>query len=275
VLRLPFDSEQVTRLVSDLDGASDVAVRSDWVYVAESVGGRILRVAIDGSANAPLGPITGPCPTPLGTPAERALTPRPDADLELLALSLDPGNLTANPTTYERVIADITAIHTLQPELADIGVFGAENARTLTLSLTSQGAQALAAEQYTAWDCLNAAYGVTSIVPYDIFGDTWVILELGRIYDTAQVAELYEQLPEVSGAEASVSVGDGPTLCAARDGNRYEYVVDRAGGDCPSGCTEHEAHHFESNAAGEVTAGGVWRSESGEAAPEWFGRVCR
>lgn len=62
VLRLPFDSEQVTRLVTELDGASDVAVRGDWVYEAESVGGRILRVATDGSANAPLGPITGPVP---------------------------------------------------------------------------------------------------------------------------------------------------------------------------------------------------------------------
>jgi hypothetical protein len=38
VLRMPLDTERVTRLVTELDGASDVAVRGDWVYVAEEPG---------------------------------------------------------------------------------------------------------------------------------------------------------------------------------------------------------------------------------------------
>jgi hypothetical protein len=42
------------------------------------------------------------CPTPLGTAEELALTPRVDTNLELLALTLDTGHITATQATYER-----------------------------------------------------------------------------------------------------------------------------------------------------------------------------
>ena len=274
VLRMPFEGEQVSRLVTQLDGASDVAVRGDWVYVAESVGGRILRVATDGSANRPSGPITGPCPTPLGTAEELALTPRQDEGLELLALSLEPGNLTASQATYDRVTADVAVIRELAPEIAEID-HRSSDGRRLNLLFTDVGAQALAAGEYSAWDCLNDFYGVSSAQTYDLFGETRATLVLDGIYDIALLAELYAELPEVVSAEADGLVGDGPTICAARDGDRYEYVVDDAGGDCPAGCTEHEAHHFESDAAGQVTALDVWDSADGQPAPDWFRDLCR
>ena len=50
------------------------------------------------------------CPMPLGSAEELALTPRADTNLELLALSLDVGHLTATQVTYERVVADIGAL---------------------------------------------------------------------------------------------------------------------------------------------------------------------
>jgi hypothetical protein len=275
VLRMPFDDEQVTRLVTQLDGARDVAVRGDWVYVAESVGGRILRVATDGSANRPSGPISGPCPAPLGTAEELALTPRQDTNLERLALGLDPGNVTASQVTYDRVTADVAAIRALAPELAEIGYGAANFSPGVVLHFTDIGTQALAAGEYSAWQCLNDFYGVSDLQTYGLSGDTWATLTFEGVYRIELLVDLYAQLPEVVSAEANVSVGDGSTICAARDGDRYEYVVDRAGGDCPAGCTEHEAHHFESDAAGQVTALDVWDSEDGQPAPAWFGELCR
>jgi hypothetical protein len=275
VLRLPFDTEQVSRLVTGLDGANDVAVRGDWVYVAEGVGGRILRVATDGSASRPSGPITGPCPTPLGSPEELALTPRQDTSLELLALSLEPDNVTASQATYERLSADVAAIRALAPELADIDYRGGNDGRSLGLAFSDIGAQSLALDEYSAWDCLNEAYGLRSLQTTDNFGDTWVWLELDGTYNLPLVAELYAQLPAVVEASENGFAGDGSTLCVARDGERYDYVVDRAGGDCPSGCTEHEAHHFESAAAGQLTELDTWSSVSGQPAPAWFAELCR
>jgi hypothetical protein len=275
VLRMPFDGEEVSRLVTQLEGASDVAVRGDWVYVAESIGGRILRVATDGSANRPTGPITGPCPTPLGTAEELALTPRQDEGLELLALSLEPGNITASQATYDRVTADVAAIRALAPELAEIGYGAASDSQSVILHFTDVGAQALAAGEYSAWQCLNDFYRVSDTQTFDLSGDTWAILVFDGVYDIALLAELYARLPGVVSAEVNATAGDGPTLCAARDGDRYEYVVDDAGGDCPSGCTEHDAHHFESDAAGQVAALEVWNSEDGQPAPEWFVDLCR
>jgi hypothetical protein len=84
-----------------------------------------------------------------------------------------------------------------------------------------------------------------------------------------QLAQLYAELPGAKAPNAISATGDGSTLCAARDGEHYEYVVDRAGGDCPSGCTEHEAFHFTSHAAGQVTRAEEWRSGSAPR-PPWF-----
>jgi hypothetical protein len=274
VLRMPFDTEEVAPLVTELDGAYDVAVRGDWVYVAESGAGRILRVATDGSANRPAGPITGPCPAPLGSAEELAATPRADEDLEALALSLEPERMTASPATHDRVASDVTAIRTLTPALADVGYRGGYEARSLYIGLSSIGAQSIAAGEYSAWDCLNDAYRAGEPRLAQSFSSQSVYLELGGIFNLLRIAELYAELPEVTEASPSYRTGGGSTLCAVRDGERYRYAVDRAGGDCPSGCTEHEVYGFSSDAAGQVTALGEWSSLSGDPAPAWVSEIC-
>jgi hypothetical protein len=275
VLRMPFDTEEVALLAGDLDGAFDVAVRGDWAYVAESGSGRILRVATDGSANRPQGPITGPCPTPVGSTEELAATPRADENLELLALSLEPERMTASSSTYDRVVSDVAAIRALTPSLADIGYLSGSDGMSLYIQVTSIGAQSIAAGDYTAWDCLNDAYKAGPPQVTDGLATHSVNLQLGGVFNLPLVAELYAELPEVILTEPSSGNGDGSTLCAVRDGEQYQYAVDRAGGDCPSGCTEHEVHGFASDAAGQVTALGVWSSLSGDPAPAWVSEICR
>jgi hypothetical protein len=274
VLRMPFDTEDVALLVGDLDGARDVAIRGNWAYVAESGRGRILRVATDGSANHPSGPITGPCPTPLGSPEELSATPRADENLELLALSLEPERMTASQSTYDRVVSDVAAIRALTPALADIGYRSGYDGMSLYIQVSNIGAQSIAAGDYTAWDCLNDAYRAGAPRLTDLSGTHAAHIELGGVFNLPLVAELYAALPEVILTEPSYGAGDGSTLCAARAGEQYQYAVDRAGGDCPSGCTEHEVHGFASDAAGQVSALGVWGSPS-DPVPAWVSEICQ
>src|SRR4051812_12135410 len=42
---------------------------------------------------------------------------------------------------------------------------------------------------------------------------------------------------------------DGPTICVTPSTDVWHYVFDRAGGDCPAGCTTHEYHHFSTTRA--------------------------
>jgi hypothetical protein len=272
--KLPIEGGEMSRIASGLELGYGIAVRDGWVYVADRQRGRILRIATDGSANRPQGPITGPCVEPLGTPEERALTPRADQNLERLALRLDGDTLTARQTTYERVVEDVAAIRGAHPELAGIGYVGPTESRRLLLSLNDVGALSLRAGEYSAWDCMNAAYGVESVTigPTDV--STLVEIELGGIYDLARIELQYANLPEVVGARtAPISSNATSEICATRSGDRYDYVIDRTSGECPGLCY-HEAHHFVTNAGGQVIEDGVWRSHQGEPHPDWFRYSC-
>jgi hypothetical protein len=130
--------------------------------------------------------------------------------------------------------------------------------------------QSIRAGQYSAWDCLNDFYGLQ-----DLFvGSTYVVITLKGTYDIVELSKLYQKLPGIRSAGSSRG-GDGPTVCAGRNGSTFEYVVDRADGDCPAGCITHEAHAFVSTAPGEVEARGVWNSASREGDSSLFTKLCR
>ena len=213
------------------------------------------------------------CPTPIGTADELARTPRADTNLELLALSLDTGQLTATQATYERVVADIDVIRGLAPSLATLAFRPAHDGSSLRITFGEDATGALSDGAYTAWDCLLQAYraeigSVTDIVP--TYAPT---LYLGGIFDMPRLAQLFEQLPDVT-----VDINATPgrrTLCATRDGEHYEYVVDRTnlGCDSPPPCTG-SARHFSSDAPGEVSVLESWTADDDAAAPDWFRNVC-
>jgi len=132
--------------------------------------------------------------------------------------------------------------------------------------------QSILAGEYSAWDCLNDFYRLES---QESFSGRYVILKLKGQYDLELLASLYLRLPGMQSAEPNLSGGGGSSICAYRAGAMIEYVVDRAGGDCPAGCTTHDARAFVSTAPGVVQATGMWNSESGEPRPDWFTRACR
>jgi hypothetical protein len=278
VMKVPLGGGTPQAIVSDVGLVGGIAVDDEWVYVAASSAGRILRVAKDGSASEPDGPITGPCPMPLGTPEEIAATPRADTNLELLALQLERNGVTASQRAYDRVVADVTAIRDAVPELADVGYFAGDDGKQLVLDPDDKTAMSIVAGEYSAWDCLNDFYGVEALQVQRLqLGGTFVLLTLKGIYALDQLSNLYGQLPGIESVGSNVGGGDGPTICARRsaDGmDRIEYVIDRAGGDCPAGCNTHDARLFESTAPGVVEAIDSWTTESGSNAPAWLVPRC-
>lgn len=212
------------------------------------------------------------CPTPLGTAEEVARTPRADTNLELLALALDAGQLTATQATYERVVADVGAIRASAPSLASLEYRGPHDGRSMLISFGERATEALGAGTYSAWDCLLEAYRVEIQPVIDVFGGYAPMISLGGIFDLPRVAELFGQLPDAT-AEISLNT-EVRTLCAAREGERFAYVVDRTNGSCRSSCSG-SARYFASDAAGEIALLDIWVASDDEPAPDWFGAICK
>lgn len=214
------------------------------------------------------------CPTPLGTVEELALTPRAEPSLELLALTLDAGQLTATQGTYERVVADIGRMRALAPSLATVDFWPPHDGHTLTITFGSDATEALSAGTYTAWDCLLEAYRAVIGPVIDIFPTYAPTLYLDGIFDMPRIAELFEQLPDVS---VQINVTDSRrTLCARRAGEHYEYVVDRTNGGCdsPPPC-RGTARHFASDSPGQLMVLESWTASADAPAPDWFRDVCK
>jgi hypothetical protein len=273
VLKLPLGASTPTPIAVDLGQVGGIAVDARGVYVAASSQGRIVRFPKDGSA-ARAEPVAGPCPTPLGTAEEVAATPREDVAIEQLALRLD-GQIMATQATYERVQADVSAVRAVAAELADIDHRPRDDGRQLLLRMSELAYQAVEAGDYTAWDCLNDFYRVTRIEPMNLLDLRLVLIELEGTYELSLLGELYTKLPGVLSAEANSAGGDGPTICARRQGETFEYVFDRRSGDCLGGCTEHDAQRFVSTAPGTVEARERWVSSTQLPAPAWFTETCR
>jgi hypothetical protein len=227
------------------------------------------RAGRDASADPPES-FTGPCPTPVGSEEALALTPRADANIELLGFELEPDAVVVAEPTYDRLVDDITAIRTLESTLAEVSYGYLQDGRRLQLEWTAAAAQAFAEGRYTAWDCLNAAYGLESAIPLT----NGVELQLEGIYNLPLVFERYRQLPGVTGGTSLMYGAPGPTICVAREGERYEYVFDDTGGQCAETCSQHRAYHFASESSGQVTQLAAWDSTTAAPIPDWFEGLC-
>jgi hypothetical protein len=129
----------------------------------------------------------------------------------------------------------------------------------LTLSPDALTTERIRRDEYSAWDCLNEFYRLESLELSDFkLIDEIVTVRLKGIYNVPKIAALYAQLPGIKSARAAGYGGDGSTVCTSRDGSTITYVFDERGGDCPAGCTEHDAHAFRSTAPGHVELIGAW-----------------
>lgn len=213
-----------------------------------------------------------PCAAP---PEDVSASPRADERIETLALSLSPG-LIARQEDYDRIARDVAAIEAQDASLRDVPVYyaNASYGRMIWVSLATPDLPTTGSDA-AAWDCLNAAMGVESIQPYERFPgdpDVWTgTLTFRGMFRETALAEVYAALPFVDRAErAGPGGGDGSTICLTPGASDWRYFFDRAGGDCPAGCTEHQISGFSVSIGGEVTPLGVWGTgiEGSEPWPE-------
>jgi hypothetical protein len=201
-----------------------------------------------------------PCAAP---PEDVSASPRADERIETLALSVSPG-LVARQEDYDRIARDVAAIEALDASLREVPVYyaNASYGRMIWVSLSTPDLPTTGPDA-AAWDCLNAAMGVESIQPDDRFPgdpDVWTgTLTFRGMFRETALAEVYAALPFVGRAErAGPGGGDGSTICLTPGASDWRYFFDRADGDCPAGCTEHQVSGFSVSIRGEVTTLGVW-----------------
>jgi hypothetical protein len=188
-----------------------------------------------------------------GTAAALDATPRARPDLEQLAIALQPG-FTADQGTYDRLLADTTAMGGLQSRVADITYRAGYPGDELVVSADSATLSAMQGGSYTDWDCANDWYGLTG-TSYSV---DFAVLQFPGTFDIPSLATEYAAFPGVTAAEPDYLAGDGPSLCVTPAGTTWNYVFDDASGDCPSGCIDHAYFYFTSEADGSVAYHGSW-----------------
>ncbi len=281
--RLPLAGGEPTTIAADLDKVGDIVVDERFAYVSLTSKGTLLRLAKDGSANTPAGPISG-CPSPptVGDPAEIASTPRSDKNLELLALSLDPGRLTASQTAYDRIVRDVATIRAQNPSLASVTYHAYPTDGTaFWLELTSIGSQSAAAGQYHAWDCLNSFYGSKAVQLHTSASPPSAQVTLKGLYNIDLLLPAYRNLPEVKSANRiyglKIPEAHDSTICVKDRGTAYEYVFDKERtSPCEPGYSScYDLFFFAVDPSGNVTGAQSWQegADSG-APPSWYAETC-
>ena len=165
------------------------------------------------------------------------------------------GASSADQATYDRVVRDVGAIRGQDERVAGIQYFPHSDGKSVGLTPDAATYAVMHAGQYRAWDCLNQTYVVTNTLFVDEKPpfESNVVLTLKGIYDIKTVVMQYGGLVGVKAYGAGLG-GDGPTICVTRESDLWHYVFDQAGGECPSGCTEHTYYHFTTTAAGAVAS---------------------
>lgn len=104
---------------------------------------------------------------------------------------------------------------------------------------------------YTAWDSLNAVFGVlhTSHDDYHASLNWSTVYFLNEINPTIACAQ-YENLPGVRFATPNRFVGDGPIMIPWPGDDGTVYFFKNAWGDCLSGCIYAEFDLFEADSTG-------------------------
>jgi hypothetical protein len=215
----------------------------------------------------------GSCPGVIGTVAEIASTPRPYQGLELVAMNLDGYPIVASQSTYDRVLADVTAIAssvaTVSRALNATPRYtsgypgltppsGSMTGRGLILTVDAPTYASIGAGTYTAWDCLNSYYGVTVTSLQALTNANIVTVRSNGVLNTNAIAGLYQALPGIETAASNVVLSDYPSgsiqhICAGRSGGIYQYAFEFGSGDCESGCIDIDFICYESTAAGVVS----------------------
>jgi hypothetical protein len=205
-----------------------------------------------------------PCPHRFIRVPEDRHVPASDVNLELLALRLSPGPYVGN-AVYERMVRDVKAIRALDTRVESVGYWPRYDGQSLRISFVPGTLERAKWGSYVDWNCINSFIGAKVA---DRSQDGYLEVQFRRGYKTEVISKIYEQLPGVTHVEPPHILGDGSTIYITRAGPTWSYLFERAGGDCLSGCTEHEFFFFQVAGNGPPKEIGTWKA-SGEEPPDW------
>lgn len=203
------------------------------------------------------------------TPEQVAMTPRENAEAELLAIEASE-EIVAPTALYERAVSDLELIRADDPELNAVEARARWAVDELLVTLDEDSDAALMKGTYEDWDCVNEYYGVTEVIPQGFLFSH--VLEFEGRFNIPLLAPDYEAIETITSTEASLSGGDGSDVCMSVDGDLHTYVFDGARGDCPAGCTEHVYTGYTVDGRGELQLLGVWAPdpEARPNPPRWY-----
>lgn len=213
------------------------------------------------SANLRSEPAPAVCNRLPGAREELSLTPRADARLELLALSLSDG-VTADQAIYERLLRDTTLIRRMESRLKGVDYRPHNDGKTLLLRLSENASARFADQNYHYWDCVNRHYRVEST---QVIASNLVRVRFKGIYDLEKLATVYARLPGVLSVEQEETDGidDGGTILVTKEEDVWHYVfrTPRAGA----------FYHFVTRSGQSPEPGGAWSGRA-SASPTWLRR---
>jgi hypothetical protein len=189
----------------------------------------------------------------------------PDESLERLALRLSSG-LYADKPIYDRLVRDVKMIRDRDPQLRSVGYRIDHNVRVLRVFFKPLYFWLAGTHLYGDWNCLNRFLGADVVAHSDF---DYAELTFAGLYNPDIISKAYRDLPGVTQTEFASMLGDGSSIYVTREDAVWHYVFDIAGGDCPSGCTEHEMHYLEVTADGHVHRTATWSTESHAPPPDW------
>lgn len=234
----------------------------------------------------------------VGTPEEIAQTPRAQYDIEIAALHLDNDLLVARQGTYDRILADVTAIRKTNSAIASTGMllpayislgYTYSSGHSLTLSIDRATYQEMQAGIYTDWDCLNNHYVLVGLdytdvagrPDYNVPGVLAVDVHLKGVYNLDKIAALYGRLPGVSsvvlekvGPSGAPFGASTSVMCVDRDSEGvYRYAIETTyGGEIPM----YSLSCYESYSTESVARVTNSPSDGGDSqCRQWFNTFCQ
>jgi hypothetical protein len=116
----------------------------------------------------------------------------------------------------------------------------------LIFGFTDEGWEMWKNGTYDAWDSLNTALAVDSIVELGVYAYIHknVLIYFDGRPNVQRLIELYRALPELNYVSGNDFCCDWPILLMWREENVSHYFFRNAWGDCPSGCIYEDFHYF-------------------------------
>ncbi len=194
---------------------------------------------------------TGPTHNePLTFEENLALSPRPDAEAEEMALYLS-GDLVAPQELYQRIKF---ALRTLRREYAD-SIPAVNNhfrsiiiTSTFEIVFTNEAVDSIHAGSYSMWDSLNEYYSGMLDTSFLWAWSEWHIgdLHFRPRLNPIKLYDEYKNIDNLGVIRPRDPIGDAPNIYPwLDDDSSLIFVVRDAWGDCPSGCLENHFYLFK------------------------------